>query len=102
MQTIATKFLPPTTHKGERIRATHTGGAESVLIDGVNKFDSTDEAHKHAAALLMRKLGWDRDGADSSRMIGGHTNEGMVWVFELGAPEISSWTFRKIELEGVK
>ena len=98
MQTISTKFLAPTTHKGARIRATNTMNADAVLIDGISSFRKEDHAHAHAAALLMRKVGWDKEH-NLSKMVGGHTKNGMVWVFEHGSPEISSWTLRKLELE---
>jgi len=97
MQTIETKVIPATNTKAARVRATHTGNRESITVEA-SSFDEIEDAHKHAAALLLRKLDWDRDGLGAS-LLGGGTKTGMVWVFEHGSPRINSWTLRKLELE---
>jgi hypothetical protein len=95
MQTIKTEVLAATNTKPTRIRATHTGLRESITVEA-SRFDELEDAHKHAAALLMRKLKWNSNGRT---MVGGGTNSGMVWVFEKDSPRINSWTLRKLELE---
>ncbi len=97
MQTIKTEVLPATNTKATRVRATHTGNAHSITVEA-SSFDELEEAHKHAAALLMRKLKWNSNGRT---MVGGGTNSGMVWVFENDSPRINSWTLRKLELEEI-
>ena len=97
MQTITTTVLPAAERVNRRIRATHTGDRVAVTIDA-STFDNEEEAHKYAAALLLKKLKWDK--LHTKTMIGGPLTEGiMVWVFKTGSPEISSWTLRKLELE---
>ena len=93
MQTIETKVIPATNTKATRVRVTHTGNAESITVEA-SSFDAIEDAHKHAAALLMRKLNWS-----GRTMVGGSTKAGMVWVFEIDSPRINSWTLRKLELE---
>ena len=53
---IVTKFLPPTNHRGARIKAMSDAGSLTVSWDyevGV------PENHLRAAEALMQKLGWD-------------------------------------------
>ena len=77
MQTIITKYIGVTNHKGSRIKATNSGKGASVTL-GYDHALNSDENHKKAAAALKAKLDWQ------GRMIGGHTEPGMVWVFEGG------------------
>lgn len=73
MQTIETKYLGPTDHRGARIKATASNG-DAVTIPYPH--DETDTG-KHFAAVrkLAAKLDW------SGELIGGHTARGMVWIF---------------------
>lgn len=95
MQTIETKVIPATNTKATRVRATHTHKMESITVEA-SSFDEIEDAHKHAAALLMRKLDWT---GYNDKMVGGSTRAGMVWVFQNNSPRIGSWTLRKLELE---
>tara|TARA_Y100000593_G_scaffold93647_1_gene189326 strand:- start:8839 stop:9096 length:258 start_codon:yes stop_codon:yes gene_type:complete len=74
MQTITTKYLGPTNHRGTRIKATHTGESESVTV-AYDYSLSNEENHKVAAFNLANKLDWK-----FAEYIGGHTKNGMVWV----------------------
>tara|TARA_R110001599_G_scaffold49625_1_gene141653 strand:+ start:172 stop:438 length:267 start_codon:yes stop_codon:yes gene_type:complete len=73
MQTITTKYLGPTDHRGSRYKATHTGGYKTVTINSDFAVDA-DVNHTNAANELATKLGWEGD------YIGGHTKDGMVFV----------------------
>lgn len=70
MQTITTKPLPATATKPARIKATASGGGGSITISA-----SGDESHMQAMRQLCNKLNWH------GFIAGGHTNDGMVWVF---------------------
>ncbi len=73
MQTITTKYLGPTNHRGSRYKATHTGNYTSVTLDA--DYSMTAEAnHVEAALALAEKLEWEGD------YVGGHTQDGMVFV----------------------
>ena len=76
MQTIETKYLGPTDHRGARIKATATNG-DAVTIPYPHELNDTD---KHIAAVrkLAAKLNW------SGEMIGGWTARGMIWAFTDG------------------
>lgn len=73
-QTITTKYLPLTTHKPPRIKATHSGKALSVTISKDSVPDGIDP-QVEAARLLKEKLGW------KGEMVGGAIDGGMVFVF---------------------
>ena len=73
MQTIATKYLGATDHRGARIKATHTGAYTSVTL-GYDDALSAEGNHIAAAAALAGKLEWEGD------YTGGHTATGMVFV----------------------
>jgi predicted GIY-YIG superfamily endonuclease len=77
MQTINTKYIGVTNTKGSRIKATNSGKGASVTL-GYDHALNIDGNHKKAAEALKAKLDWQ------GRMIGGHTEPGMVWVFEDG------------------
>jgi len=72
MQTITTKYLGPTNTKGSRIKASCEGGSITVSLDyGVE----IEQDYMKAAKALKDKMNW------SGEMIGGHTKDGMVFVF---------------------
>lgn len=73
MQTITTKYLGATDHRGPRIKATHNGNYASVTL-GYDHALSSEGNHLAAAQLLAVKLNWEGD------YIGGHTCDGMVFV----------------------
>jgi hypothetical protein len=73
MQTITTKYLGPTNHRGSRVKATHTGDYTSVTLSYDYALNSEGN-HIAAAKSLADKLNWQGD------YIGGHTAEGMVFV----------------------
>jgi len=73
MQTIHTKYLPATDTRGERIKASALGSTETVVVHWVYNL-TLAENHRMAAITLCEQLGL------SDMMIGGHTEEGMVWV----------------------
>lgn len=74
MQTISTKFLGATTFLGERIVATATETKNRMIFSYDYELTSTDN-HCAAACDLRDNIGWEGE------MIGGHTKEGMVFVF---------------------
>ena len=61
MQTIITKYLGPTNHRGSRIKArqsaSYSGTPKSVTVDW-NYALNTEQNHKIAAQALAKKLGW--------------------------------------------
>ena len=73
MVTIETKLLPATNNRGYRVKATSSGGS-SITIKQDHTLEEGDK-HASAAIALMQKMDWHW------RMIGGHTKDGMVWVF---------------------
>jgi len=85
MQTISTKYIGATTHRGTRYKATHTGGARSVTL-GKDYALSDEQNHTAAAEALAALLNWE------GQFIGGHTVEGMVFVH--AAPEYTFTTTR--------
>lgn len=73
MQTITTKYLGPTDHRGSRYKATHTGGYTSVTLNADHSMNA-EANHVEAALALAEKLGWE------GYYTGGHTQDGMVFV----------------------
>ena len=73
MQTIITKYLGPTNHRGSRYKATHTGNFTSVTLNADYSMNA-EANHVEAALALAEKLGWEGD------YTGGHTQDGMVFV----------------------
>lgn len=60
MQTITTKYLPMTSTKPSRYRATTTSGI--TIVQSVNATDtSCERARDRIVAELVVKLGWNRD-----------------------------------------
>jgi len=61
MQTIITKYLGPTNHRGSRIKArqsaSYMGTPKSVTVDWDYSLN-TEQNHKIAAQALAKKLGW--------------------------------------------
>lgn len=55
-QAILVKYLPPTNHKGSRIKA--SCAAASVIVPYQSEF-SPDENYSRTAVYLLAKLGWD-------------------------------------------
>ena len=70
MQVIFTKYYGPTNTKGSRIKAWTSGGK-------VMWFEYYDVgcSHENAAKILKDEMKWE------SKMCGGHTKDGMVFVF---------------------
>lgn len=75
MKTIHTKYLGPTDTKGMRILA--TDGDTKLAFPWTYSGDE-DRNHQRAAEMLKDKLQW------KGVMVGGHTKDGMVWVFVSG------------------
>lgn len=75
MKTISTKYLSATATKPSRVKATEYDSQKSVTLSYDYGVD-LNENHKAVATALMRKLGWE------GRMIGGHTDTGMAFLFE--------------------
>lgn len=82
MQTIETKYIGPTDHRGARIKATATMG-EAVTIS--YPYDLSEvEQHALAVRKLAAKLNW------SGELIAGWTARGMVWTFtDKASPRIT-------------
>lgn len=57
-QAITTKYLGPTNHYGERIKATCYSGSITV---GYDYALNDNENHDAAAAALVAKMGWSGD-----------------------------------------
>jgi len=77
MQTITTKYLGPTNHRGSRYKATHTGNYTSVTLSADYSLNAENN-HTAAALALAEKLGWE------GNYTGGHTQDGMVFVSDDG------------------
>lgn len=73
MQTIKTKILPSTNTKPTRIKAISASGLSVTISRSCNSLLSSD--HMKAAYKLKMQLGW------TDKMIGGHTKDGMIFVF---------------------
>lgn len=73
MQTITTKYIGPSNTKGSRIKASCE--AKSIIRSKDCSL-STDNAHIVVAQELKDAMGWQ------GVMIGGHTKEGMIFVFQ--------------------
>ena len=75
MQTISTKYLGPTNTRGSRVVAIASGNRAFRTWVSAGMSRSDNEPHEEAARKLAGKLEW------KGEMIGGHTKDGMVWVF---------------------
>lgn len=74
-QTITTKYLGPTSHKGSRIAATSSSGIRVIIPwdEGLNDRDN----HKEALKTLLKKVG---DGWGLC-WVGGRTRDNsVIWV----------------------
>lgn len=76
MQSITTKFIGPTNHRGARVKAT-SGGGHTLTVP--YSHEDGHRSHAQAALKLARRLGWD------GTLIEGGTKDGMVFVFDSGA-----------------
>ena len=72
MKTISTKYLSATNFKGSRIKATDCDN--SITISYPHELNH-EQAHMKAAQALMEKMDW------LGEMMGGHTKDGMVFIF---------------------
>jgi len=88
MQAIETKVIPATNTKETRVRATHPGNAEAITV-GASSFNFIEEAHEHAAYLLLKKLDWDGE------YVGGGTKAGMAWVCKSGGSPVVEYSEAK-------
>ena len=70
-QSITTKYLPPTNHRGSRIKATCEAGSVTVPYAYER---SVAGAHRAACEALLAKLGW------FGRYVGGAVPRGYVFV----------------------
>lgn len=74
MKVITTKYLGPTNFRGSRVKATEPDG-QSLTIPYNCEYDNEGN-HGQAAKALCTKLNW------FGTLHGGHTKNGMVWVFQ--------------------
>ena len=74
MKAIQTKYLPPTTYRGSRIKAWAEGG-NSITISYPYELSGQD-VHEAAAVALCKKMGW------STELLGGGLEKGYVFVFK--------------------
>jgi len=81
MQTISVKYLNATTTKGARVKATTTGG-HSLTEARDYSLEFSQQAAR-VALELKHKMEW------FSPMVGGHTKDGMVFVFTKSEYEIA-------------
>jgi len=58
MQAIITKWIGPTNHRGDRIKATASAGSVTVPYE---RATNTEGAHRVAAVAFCAKFGWDFD-----------------------------------------
>ena len=72
MQTINVKYLPATNSKGVRIKASCEGGSVTISRDYSVEIE---QDYMLAAKTLKDKMQWSGD------IVGGHTKDGMVFVF---------------------
>lgn len=73
MQTITTKYLSPTTHRGARIKATTSSGISKTISYPYEL--SAVECHIKALRELNKQLKWDGDMTYSS------TDTGYIFSF---------------------
>ena len=74
MQYIETKYLPPTNHKGGRVKAKASSAPGSVTITYDHSLD-IEQAHAKAAMALAAKLDWRGEYA------AGGNDRGYVFAF---------------------
>ena len=76
MKAISTRYLGPTDRNGDRVKA-NDGDGNTITIPW-DYAQSNETNHQFAALALAGKMQW------GGTMHGGHTRNGMVWVFEGG------------------
>lgn len=84
MQSITTKFLPATNHKGGRIKAANSFGTSNITIASDDSLN-VEQNHINAAQTLAKKLGW------AGKFVGGGTKDGFVFCFS------DSWISFEVE-----
>lgn len=77
MQTITTKILNASATKGRRIKAAITSGRS--IERGYDYALNLEGNYVVVARELYKILGWDT--ISNTKMVGGHTKDGMVFVF---------------------
>lgn len=58
MQSIITKYYPPTTHRGARISATTSAGIHKYF--SYDQGHSREYNHQHAAKVMFKHMGWTK------------------------------------------
>jgi len=84
-QAIITKWIPVTAHRPNRIKAMAASGSLTVSTDEAEAFvgnHGLDAAHRGAALMLVKKLGWEDH---RGQWIGGGTPDGNM-AFVLVTP----------------
>ena len=79
MQTITTKYLGPTNHRGSRIKATTSSGISNTISWDYAK--GTIQNHERAIHELNLKLSWDGE------LVGGSPDDkgdSYIWTFVRG------------------
>jgi len=97
MQTILTKFIGPTNHKGARVKArqsaSYAGRPKSLTLPWDHALN-VDDNHKAAALAFARKMGWH------GRWVGGENSnmDGLVFV-NVSASHSPEFTLENMESE---
>ena len=96
MQTIITKYLGPTNHRGSRIKArqsaSYAGAPKSVTIDWDYSLN-VEQNHKAAAIAFAAKMGW------AGQWVGGDNGDtGYVFV-NVDAAEAGRMSFMEKQEE---
>ena len=96
MQTIITKYLGPTNHRGSRIKArqsaSYAGTPKSITVDWDYSLN-TEHNHKAAAIAFAAKMGWHGE------WVGGDNGDtGYVFV-NAGAAHDARMTFNQENTE---
>lgn len=107
MQIIETYVLPPTNHRGARIKGVQIHSYSNVdavvvtkslhdpafFVDEDGNPLRDDQHHARMALLVMEQLNW------CGSMIGGHSRRGMVWVFKTTTDIINRDESGRLELD---
>ena len=72
MQTITTKYIGPTNHRGARIKASCPAGSITLPFS----YSDRDGGHNATFIALVKKLGWQ----DHGTWYEGDTGNGKVYV----------------------
>jgi hypothetical protein len=73
LRAIQTKYLRPTNSRPARVKAFDCVG--NSITCAWDSFDDDSRSHRLAAETLRDQLGW------KGELIGGHTKDGMVFLF---------------------